>query len=81
MNRIGPQRGMESMHNHKTNRDHVTDAITGIKTLATHEERVEAFLLLNAEINSRLLDSVESLIDEVEDLVAQGAPAIAATDP
>jgi hypothetical protein len=72
---------MSNMHAHKSNRDHVADAITGIKTLSTHEERVEAFLLLNAEINARLLDSVETLIDEVEDLAAGASAEIAASDP
>lgn len=55
-------------HSHKSHREAVGDAITGIKTLATHEERIEAYMLLNAEINARLLDQVEGVLDELEDM-------------
>ena len=55
------------MHSHKTHREHVAEAILGIKSLASHEERLEAFLLLNAEISARTLDAVEGVLDEIEE--------------
>jgi hypothetical protein len=75
--------GTALMPSHKTHRQHVEDAILGIKSLASHEERLEAYLLLNAEISARTLDAVEYVIDELEELADRGAgaPPIAPTDP
>jgi hypothetical protein len=69
------------MHSHKTHREHVADAILGIKSLVSHEERLEALLLLNAEISARTLDAVEGVLDEIDEFKERRDAQIAPTDP
>ena len=71
----------DTMHSHKSHREHVADAILGIKSLASHEERLEAYLLLNAEISARTLDTMESVLDEIETFNERAATATAPGDP
>ena len=69
------------MHSHKTHREHVADAILGIKSLASHEERLEALLLLNAEISARTLDTMEGVLDEIDEFNERHDAEISPTDP
>ena len=69
------------MHSHKTHRERVGEAILGIKSLASHEERLEAFLLLNAEISARTLDAIEGVLDEIDEFNERREAQIAPTDP
>jgi hypothetical protein len=69
------------MQMHRTQREQVASAIASIKENQSHDERLEAYLVLNAEINARILDSIESVLDILDSTVQNDVVKVRAVEP
>jgi hypothetical protein len=69
------------MQMHRTQREQVAAAIASIKENQSHDERLEAYLVLNAEINARILDSIESVLDILDSTVQNDVVKVRAVGP
>jgi hypothetical protein len=65
---------------HRTQRDQVAAAIADIKENKSHDERTEAFLVLNAEINARILDSLEGVLDILDSTIQNDVVKVRAVE-